>query len=535
MFGDPIELTLHEYFVFEAVLGEYCERESIFPLLGKIFRLSDEEIATFLAKISAPAITSVHGLAEYYRSKRILQFLEITDGEGELNEEENYLISLKGNAFTQMNKIGMIAEESAAAYAIYGHLIEKASAGVLVALRILGILRCTGIGVKKDLESGRKELERAAHWGDVVSAIALCEYGDGARDKYAGVVLACLKNTPFEYLREEIFPDVAPNVAPDENVRLLKKGMEASRVNRVIFDPVVARVVFSEVIDGEAKEALIFSSDRTQVSEACEFPLSLSYAAPLAPDPAVFSARTFGRAEEVEHMMRNVANVDLRATSFYAPLCFVSDSRATRESYYAAIKEAFSGANVAKVRPPFLPESFDPNKNHIFLRNLVEKKANVLVFFFEDQMERPVLDILENFLNGEERRRFRVKRLALSLDLGAVLPICISDKSHQRELARITDQIVIAPLEAGEKDAVIAKVYERYCERFSIEKGSIAADALAELAKMDFDDIDATLKKLLLDHRSELSGKEITTELAKPYLEGRDKSSFHFGFGGNRS
>ena len=476
MFGDPIELTLHEYFVFEAVLGDYCEREKIFPLLGKIFRLSDEEIETFLAKISAPAITSVHGLAEYYRSKRILQFLEITEGEGELSEEENYLISLKGNAFTQMKKIGMIAEESAAAYAIYGHLIETASAGVLVALRILGILRCTGIGVEKDLESGRKELERAAHWGDVVSAIALCEYGDGARDKYAGVVLACLKNTPFEYLREEIFPNVAPNVAPDENVRLLKKGIEASRVNRVMFDPVVARVVFSEVIDDEAKEALIFSFDRRVVSDACELPLSLSYATPFVPDPTAFSARTFGRADEVDRMMRNVANVDLRATSSYAPLCFVSDSRATRDCYYEAIKEAFSGANVAKIRSPFLRGALEPDKNHLFLRNLVEKKANVLVFFFEDQMDRAVLDIFENFLNGEERRRFRVDHPALSLDLGAVLPICISDKGHQRELARITDQIVIAPLEAAEKSAVIAKVYEHYCESFSIEKGSIAAD-----------------------------------------------------------
>ena len=533
MFSDPIELALHEYFVFEAVLGEYCEKERIFPLLGKMFCLTDEEIERFLARITSPAVSDVRSVADYNRTKRVNQYLDVIEVENELDEEEIYLISLKGNALAQMDKLKMVAERSTAAYAIYGRLIEMASAGALVALRILGILRCTGIGMAQDLESGRKTLEHAAQWGDVVSAIALCEYGDGAREKYASIVLACLKNTPCEYLRDKIFPGVAPDVAPDENVRLLKKGIGANRVNKTFFDPVAARVVFSEVIDDEAKEALIFSANRMSMSDACELPLSLSYAAPLEPDREIFAARTFGREEEVAHAMRNVANADLRATEAYAPLCFVSDSRATREYYFAALREAFKDANVAKVRSPLPPNALTPNKNHIFLRNLVEKKANVLVFFFEDSMDRQTVEIFENFLNGEERRRFRVYDPALSLDLGSVLPICICDKNYQRSLARITDQIVIAPPEAAEKALVIDRVYDRYCELYGLRKGTIAEDVAKELATMDFDNVDSTLKKLLLDHRAAISGKEITMDIAKPYLKGRGNGTFSFGFGGN--
>ncbi|MBO4472368.1 MAG: hypothetical protein J5765_01030, partial [Clostridia bacterium] len=237
-FSDRIELALHEYFVFEAVLGDYCVKDRIFPLLGKMFRLTDEEIETFLPKISQPSVAKIRDVNEYYRKKRFNEYLDLSHEKGGLlSEEEEYLISLKGHAFAQMQKLNLGAEKEGAAYSVYGNLIEKASAGMIVALRILGVLRCTGIGMSQDLESGRKSLEHAAYWGDVVSAIALCEYGDGAREKYAGVVLACLKNTPCEYLREEIFPDVAPTVEPDMNVRLLKKGMDAHRVNQYMFDP----------------------------------------------------------------------------------------------------------------------------------------------------------------------------------------------------------------------------------------------------------------------------------------------------------
>ena len=532
-FSDRIELALHEYFVFEAVLGDYCVKDSIFPLLGKMFRLTDGEIEEFLAKVSQPSVANIRGVNEYFRKKRINEYLAF-DGEKEigLTEEEEYLISLKGNAFTQMQKLKMDAEKESAAYSIYGNLIEKASAGIIVALRILGILRCTGIGMARDLERGRKALEHAAYWGDVVSAIALCEYGDGAREKYAGVVLACLKNTPCEYLREEIFPDVAPTVVPDLNVRLLKKSMDASRVNKVMFDPVTARVVYSEVIDDEAKEALIFSGYRGNVSEACELPLSLSYARPLVADRDVLTEQTFGRRDEVDHIMRNLANVDLRTNEVYAPLCLISDSPATRARYYAAIKAAFKDANVARVKPPLFGDDLNLDKNHVFLRNLVEKKANVLVFFFEGEMKRELYETFVAFLNGEDRRRFRIHKPALSLDLGSVLPICIAEKDFQRSLASHTDQVTIEPLTAAEKPAMIDKVYAHYCSLYGIAAGQVAADVKKELETMDFDRIDETFKKLLLDHRSELSGKEITMELAKRYLK-KGGGGFSFGFGGN--
>jgi len=312
----------------------------------------------------------------------------------------------------------------------------------------------------------------------------------------------------------------------------LKKGIEAGRVNKYIFDPVVARVVFSEVIDDEAKEALIFSASRSHVSDACELPLSLSYANPLEADRDTLMARTFGRKEEVDRMMRNLSNVDLRTSEVYTPLCLCSDSKATRDYYYNAIKEAFKNANVARVKPPLFDSDFQSDKNHVFLRNLVEKKANVLVFFIEGQMDRGVFDTFVKFLNGEERRRFRVNNLALSLDLGSVLPICICEKSFQRSLAEYTDQILIAPLDAKEKPEMINKVYDQYCVLYGIEKGAIAEDVMKELSSMEFDRIDATLRKLLLDHRATLSGKEITTELVKPYLKHGNGGS-PFGFGGN--
>ena len=533
-FSDRIELALHEYFVFEAVLGDYCVKERIFPILGKLFRLTDREIEEFLAKVSQHTVANIRDENEYFRKKRINEYLEFNGETAEYgySEEEEYLIALKGNAVTQMQKLKMVAEKQSAAYSVYGDLIEKASAGILVALRILGILRCTGIGMAQDLERGRKTLEHAAYWGDVVSAIALCEYGDGAREKYASVVLACLKNTPCEYLREEIFPDVAPTVLPDPNVRLLKKSMDASRVNKVMFDPVTARVVYSEVIDGEAKEALIFSGHRGNISEACELPLSLSYARPLVADRDVLTEQTFGRSEEVDRIMRNLANVDLRTNEVYAPLCLVSDSAATRARYFAAIKAAFGDANVARIKPPLFRNDLSLDKNHVFLRNLVEKKANVLVFFFEGEMERELFETFVAFLNGEERRRFRIQDPALSLDLGSVLPICICEKEYQRQLADHTDQIVIEPLGAAEKPLMIDRLYAHYCALYGIAAGTIAADVKKALEETDYDRIDAFFKKMLLNHRSELSGKEITMDLAKPYLK-KGNGGSAFGFGGN--
>lgn len=531
--NSSVYYALREYFVFETVLGKFCDKKKIFPLLEKIFFLSEEESATCERLLNLEILSQIRTINDYYRCKQVAKYVELNGEDPLFRNEEEEVVSLKGKVIERVLQARLFATEDAAEMTIYDNLLTQAEGLQVLALRIRGILGCAGIGLPSDPVVSLRSLHRAARWGDTASALALLFFGNGPREKYLAIFLACIKGTLNEDLRARVVPAIDPAAKLDNCVRMLIKGQAAGRANENVIDPALERVMFSEVIDEEAKEALLFSVNKQLVSDACELPLSLSYSHPFPVEEAALRKWTFGRDKEIEAIVKNLRSADIRTTEAYSPLCLCSDSRVTRSIYYNALKEAMPQVNVVKVRPPLLSSELERSNNHLFLTALNEKKANALVLFFEERLDGSVVELFRRFLEGDNRQRFRLQHPAMTLDLGSVLPICISDKDYMRPLEPYADVIRIDPPDGEEKKKIAQMLAERYCGAYGLTVVKVEEKLAEEFAAMKVDDVDAVLKKVFLFGRDKIASEGITLAMAEPFLKGKGNKGFAFGFGGN--
>ena len=531
MFDISLETFLYEYFVFDAMLGKHNDREKLFYELGDLYGLDREEIAPFFDRINEEAVSGIRTESDYYRYSRIAQYHNMTGAPCVMTGQDD-LIAIKGNAIVQIKEEELLAASDATASLLFKDIIRRAAGGTIVALRVLGVLQCTGIYMEKDVKHGLKNLRHAAEWGDVVSAIALLKYQPEELAKNGAIFLACIKDTPCEFLREPLSARYGITGRADRDVLLLRKGIAAGKAKSGMRDSTFARIAFSAVIGHEDKEALIFSESRETASEACELPLSLAYRE-LSPDRKAFSAHAFASEQEKSEAIGNLENVDLRAGAAYTPLCLSSDSAVMRESFFDAIKATFPDANVEKIEVANLTErDFEPTKNNIFLRSLIEKKSNVLVFFFDGGVSEEVYERVAAFLNGEKRSRFRLNYPAVTMDLGSVRPICICDRDHVRRLGKFAEVVSVKGLDSADKAAAIKILCDQRCRLYGIACGGVEDEVVTALSAMTIDNAAKVIDKMLKESRGKLDLIGITMEIAAPYLKGKGSGDFGYGFGG---
>ena len=525
------ETFLYEYFVFDAMLGKHYDKKALFRELAEIFFLSEKEATELSSAAFGETVSEIRTKSDYFRYVRVCKYHRENGVPFPFSAEEDALISLKGGAILKAEEAELFAQEDAAASIAYRNLIERASGGLILALRVLGVLQCSGqIPDKFDL--GVKNLGKAARWGDVVSALSLLRYAKNDRTRNMGIFLACVKDTPCEYLREGAIARVGVAVSPDPAVSILRKGIAAGKVKGDRYDPTVARVVYSDVIGEEDKKALLFSENKEATSEACELPLRLPFS-PVEPDREALCKRIFRREQEADAIVNALRNAALRRRSAYLPLCLCSDSPFLRERYFSAIKAALPTAHVEKLEVRSLSaRDLELTKNNAFLRSLAEKRTNVCVLFFDGSEEQSAFEDALSFLNGEKRSRFHVNYPAVTLDLGSVLPICICDKENSRKIASRVELLSVKALDKKEKAVATRCLYEEYCELYGVTAGTLAEDALAALSAMPIEKTERAVEKLLSEKGAALDGAEVTTEVIAPYLKGKGEGEFAYGFGG---
>lgn len=534
MFDILTETFLYNYFLFSAVLGTVCDKKALFFRLGNVFCLSEEKLTDLFEATLSEALAEIAGENDFKRYKRIKQYNGLVGNKSCFSEAEDALIAVKGNALTVAAQYRLAADREATETLIVKNLMSYAEMGSVIALRVLGFIRCEGLIVTKDEKAGVKNLTKAMRWGDVDSALAMMRYYDSDKREVMKALNASVKDTPYEFLPEIVAEScgVSADEGCCENVSLIKKAISAARVKPDLYDPSVARVVFADTIDIKDKERIVFSDNEGNVSEACDLPLYLG-SDELVVDRSAFGNAPENRESERKAIARWFDNSDLKGTDAFLPLCVCSDSGYLLDYYDARIGGAIKNAHIERIDVAELREfDFEPTKNNVFLRGLQENKNNVLILRLEGNIGEATVELVQAFLKNEKRKKFRLLRPTVSLDLSSVTVICLCDKENGKKFEGLADIVKLAPVKEAEKPDIVRDILDRKRVVYATGEITVADEVMDKLCAMSVEAIAEILDKIVQDNRKRGAALYLSVELTKPYFSKRSNGGRAYGFGG---
>ena len=536
MFSILVETFLYEYFLYNSILGgKFYNHKKLYFALSDIFCLTEQEVSPYFDLVESKAIQEITTEDEYKRYKRLKQFNTMVGNEQSYSEIQDLIIAIKGDAITTAAQFGMLAENEWTEILTVKTIMGNAENGNIIALRILGTLQCEGIVLRKDVIGGVKRIKDAMQWGDIPSALAMLKYSDMDKVAILKTLNSSVKNTPYEFLTriaEDRYYVSAENKF-NEEILLIKQAFKVNKLKQDTYDSIYARLVFSDVINIKDKEKVLFAENKEILSDTCDLPLRLKYRT-LNLDESAFNEMALNRKSERESIMQVLDCNDLRISDSYRPLCISSSSDFTLMTYETAIRNSLKSANIEKIEVGEIGEpDVEPTKNNIFVRGLNENKSNVYFLYFRGDIGEEAFRFAKSFLRSEKRRKFRLNRPAVTLDLSSVLPICVCDKEYAKKLKELVEIIELAPVKKEEMICVIKDILEKKIKNYSMEgKITFSEDMLEKISALSIETIEKVFDKIIRINRKKGEMLDLNMNVIKPYLNKRTSEENVYGFGG---
>ncbi|MBR4770014.1 MAG: hypothetical protein IK090_03690 [Clostridia bacterium] len=533
MFDRLTETFLTEFFLFDAVLGENYERRRLFSVLGDFFCIPPEMLDGLFEMTEREVVRDVTSADAYNRFRRVVQYNRLVGNEPCCDATENLLITMKGSAIQTAERYELIADRRPTGTLIAGTLTECAQTGNVSALRILGTLQCEGILTEKDVSLGMKNLTKAMRWGDITATLAVLGYSEKDRPETVKILNASVGDTPFKFflpLAEKKY-GVSANGEANEEVLLLRRAIAAKRLKRDVYDPMYARLLFSDLICRKEKERIVFSESREPASETCDLPLYLP-AGDIPIDDTAFQNMAIQRDAEREKILQVLRNEDLRTCDSFRPLCLCSESDVVLDLYESALCDALKAANIERIEVGELKEmDVEATKNNVFVRGLSEQKPNVYLLVFKGDVSDAAANYVKMVLRSDERRKYRLKSPGVTMNLSSVLPVCICDKKNAKKIREYVDIVSLAPVKDEEKEAIIRTIVQQKKAAYSIKEITLTDDAAQRLCALPVESAENVLDRAIREHRVKGKTLEINADLIRQIDVLEDWKTV-FGFGG---
>ena len=533
------ETFLHQYFLYSAILGMYCNSKQLFDYLADIFFIPQMQREYLFSLSQNEPVNDITTYGDAMRYSRIRQYCEINEYTL-IYDDAQEMVSVKGKAIKTALSNKLAAGANATQAQIYKSLLDSALAGNVVAMRLLGTLQCEGIFVEKNVDVGLKNLVKAGQWADMVSLLTAARYLQS--DKYAltenfNRMQAVVANTKYAELSSKLQQSYGLTVtAPSEEILLLKKAFAANRVKADVYQPLCARLIFSSALDIKDKEKILFSDNQSLLSEVCDLPLKLTYGNLQFNVDALAENMPLKRDKEQRKLKTELLNADLRQHDGYRPLCLVSDDDYALQTYVKAINamlssqtDHFEKIDVADLKP----YDFDPTSNNVFVRSCSDAQNNIFLLTLQGDIDKQILQHVTHFLSSAKRRKFRLNNPRVTLKLDCILPICVSDRANAARLGEAVECLHIADVSAEEKLSLFKEMLVRKSNLYLTKTVSAEQDVIDMLCDCSPNAIERVLDKLFSENRFNDKFTAITADIIKPYVKVLNSHSQKaYGFGG---
>ena len=401
-------------------------------------------------------------------------------------------------------------------------------------MRVLGVLQCEGLLVRKNAKAGCKNLLRATQWGNIPAALALLKYSGSDKIEIVKALNASVRKTPYDFLADTVkekYGIEEDGVA--EGVVLLRKAFSVGILKDDMYVPTYKRLAFSPAIGYADKEKLLLSEDKLSHCEAFDLPLQLTYREFVAQKSA-WEGRALDRPDEIGNVKNALNAIDLRAFDFYRPMCFVTDSDFVAEYYADVLEQSLAPAGIRRISVADLTDyDFESSKNNVFLRDIDEKGNNVRILFFRGKVSDYIVDLVKNFLRAERRRTFHINRPAITIDLSSVLSVCVCDKENAKKLEGLVEYVELAPVADSEKPALIKELIAKKGALYGMKDVVVTDGAVAELCKLPPEKAATVLDGALRANRHGEGSFTLTEEIAAFHVGKVKGVKTGFGFGGS--
>lgn len=536
MLNAIIEMFISEYFLFRAVLGKYLTNsKELFLALSRICLIPEQDTDTLYDLAENEIAGQINTEKEFMQHQRMQKYSKLIGNNQMTNNEWEEIIGIKGNAILIAQSYNLLLDADASRNVVYTCLSSAATSGSVLAMHMMGILQCEGMFVDKNEKSGLKYLTKAADWNDSISVLALLHYCKDNRTYNMARFRQIIKFSPFSDLYNRAMKHYGPvDEMEVEEVKLLYKAFGSNVLKREVYDPQYARVLNSKALYIKDKEKTVLSQNKELLSIIVDLPLKLSSESIRTIDVNTVQDVPLKRESEIATIAQALKNSDLRELPAYRPLCLCSDSKYIQNMYASAIAAKSKFTHIETIDIGELIEyDFEPTPNNIFVRSINEDKNNCLLLFFNGEISERKIDAAKSILQSSRRTKFHLNNPNVTLNLGAILPICFCDKRNAPLLKPYCDIITLASVSADELSTAIKDIIISKETMYGV--GAIKLD---DKATDIFNDYDIDTAEKIIDaavraHREKGTEITLSRDILREYKIDNENSRIGFGEGTN--
>lgn len=534
MFDILTECQLFEYFLYETLFGKFMNRKKIFEITRKIFFLpANDELFQMLESNVVKEICSEN---DYNRFVRIKQYNELLGQEQKFSKKEAALVAMKGSAISVLSQYKLFINKEMSKTQTIKTLMSAVDAGNIIAIRMIGVLQCEGYIVHPDRLSGLKNLNKAARWADISSLLAALRYCEEKDEKcFSQMLETAVDNTPYLSIYDVVKKKYkVESHETSREIALVKKASAANIIRQEYYNPMYARIIYSQVIGANDKEKIVFAENKAAVSDACDLPLHLTFSKIPVKADGITSTCVFKRDKEFRHIIKALQNNDLRNLAGYKPLCLCSESEYVRNTYISIISNMLCGVHVEKIDVADLYErDFEPTKNDVFIRNIHKEKDTIILLLLKGEIDGNVIKYCKQFLNSAKRKKYALNQPLVTIDLSSVLPICICDMENANKLRGSIETIELEAVKQEEKPYIIKQSFCEKVRMYTISCASITDETVKVLSSLEIEKANDIIDKFLCENRGEDKTVVLDVDSIQKYLNKKKTVTHKYGFGGD--
>lgn len=527
------DIMLGEYFRLTCLFGSLGgEEKRAFNALADIFVVGERERAALYDLTEHGSAAEISSAADHRRYCRVREYLSLMGEDADVSEDDAKCAALKGAAYIALEEEKLLDSDSVQLKsAAKDKLVQAASGGAVRAMRSWGFMLSEGLLVQKNTAAGREHLKKASLWNDIPSLFMLAHYDEKSRHPALCALRRLLEKRACRdavSALESVYGELSSH-CPEE-VMLLEKALDQELLRRDTFFPVATRVLQSKVIDFRSKERVLFSGGTDAVYAVAELPLKLGAYGALECDISAFKALPIDRHEQAERIVTGLKNADLRARTSYRPMCITADSELVLDMFGATCAKGLTGVNTSHIDVGELTErDFEARPGNVFLRGCDEDRDNVCMLFFTGEVPERNAEAALSFVRSSGRRRFTLSSPCVTIDLGAILPVCFADKRNVGRLRKYCDVIDLGSVTKEEMKTLLGFVAEMKCHGYKVAKVIPDGEAEAMLTAMSADEMERMLDRIVSSKR--VIGGTLHITAADIEKERIEKTEL-FGFGG---
>lgn len=453
---------LSHYFLTCVTLPDNTDKRTVFFTLSKMYGIDGAE--SLFSTCECKPVSDIDSVAAYNLYERMKKIPDLRRDLDKLSPDTQLAVKAKGQALLTAGELKIKLPNLLTSSEIISHVAGCANEGIIAAMIVYGFALYEGQGVPQNKAGGLRYLQKAVRWNSTEAAVMCMTYDSKNAKKYADVLISssiCPFTEAVKYLAEPF--GVIPG--EDKIAVLLEKAFAREVVKREKYVHSVARILYCTGLSYADKQKTILSCNGEYINAVTNFPLNL----PAIPSWDCTLSIPMDRREECEKVAKAFKTACLTADEKYRPLLLTAKEEFVADAYIDSFKRAFKDANIVLIDVARIESGFFENgAQNMAVKELNEKKPNIVIFRIYGGMTSDKQKVVETFLSASKRKTFNVAT-GLTLDLSNILPVVICDSQNAellKPLCRVTE---LAAISGKEREAILLKDISEYSRRLGTE------------------------------------------------------------------